>query len=43
LIREFLEFYHLNYSAAIFGPETNLRGKTTDKEGLAAKAGVKAT
>jgi len=42
LIREFLEFYHLDYTAAIFGPETNLKGKTPDRNGLAKKAGVEA-
>ena len=41
LIREFLEFYHMNYSLAIFGPESNLAGKTKDREGLGAKAGLK--
>ena len=41
LIREFMEFYHLDYTLAIFGPETNLKGKTPDKQGLATRAGVK--
>ena len=36
-----MEFYHLDYTLAIFGPETNLKGKTQDKEGLATRAGVK--
>lgn len=40
LIREFLEFYNLNYSQAIFGPETNLKGKTPDRDGLANRVGI---
>lgn len=40
LIREFLEFYRLEYTLAIFNPETNLKGKTQDKEALAKKAGI---
>lgn len=40
LIREFMEFYRLDYSLAIFGPETNLKGKTADRDGLGSKAGV---
>jgi len=39
LIREFLEFYRLDYTLAIYGPEANLKGKTADKEGLAKRAG----
>jgi len=35
LIREFLEFYRLDYTLAIYGPEANLKGKTVDKDGLA--------
>ena len=27
IIQEFMEFYRLKYSAAIFGPEANLNGK----------------
>ena len=43
LIREFMEFYHLDYTLAIFGPETNMKGKTTDKEALGTRAGVTKT
>ena len=43
LIREFLEFYRLDYTLAIFNPETNLKGKTPDKEALAKKAGINAS
>lgn len=40
IIREFMEFYRLNYSLAIFGPESNLKGKTENRNSLAEKAGV---
>lgn len=40
LIREFLEFYRLDYTLNIFLPETNLKGKTQDIDALAKKAGV---
>ena len=39
LIQDFLEFYRLDYSLAIFKPETNLTGKV-DKSDLARKAGL---
>ena len=39
LIQEFLEFYRLDYSLAIFKPETNLSGNV-DKQSLAEKAGI---
>ena len=39
LIQEFLEFYRLDYSLAIFKPETNLSGQA-NKEELAEKAGI---
>lgn len=42
IIREFMEFYRLNYSLAIFGPESNLKGKTENRNALAEKAGVTA-
>lgn len=35
-----MEFYRLNYSLAIFGPETNLKGKTENRDALASKVGV---
>ena len=38
LIREFLEFYRLDYTLAIYKPETNLQGDI-DRSTLAAKAG----
>ena len=38
LIREFMEFYRLDYTLAIFKPETNLSGEL-DRESLAKKAG----
>ena len=38
LIREFLEFYKMDYTLNIFGPETNLMGKTQDVEDLARRA-----
>jgi len=31
IIQEFMEFYRLNYSLAIFGPEANLKGKTENR------------
>lgn len=40
LIQDFLEFYRLDYSLAIFKPETNLTGKV-DRSDLARKAGLK--
>lgn len=40
IIQEFMEFYRLKYSAAIFGPEANLNGKTQDRKALSQKAGV---
>lgn len=40
IVQEFMEFYRLNYSLAIFAPEANLKGKTEDRSKLAAKAGV---
>jgi len=40
IIQEFLEFYRLNYSLAIFAPEANLKGKTENRSQLASKAGV---
>ena len=39
LIQEFLEFYRLDYTLAIFKPETNLTG-AIDKGSLAQKAGM---
>lgn len=40
VIREFLEFYRLDYTAAIYGPEVNLAGKTPDREDLASRTGI---
>lgn len=40
LIREFMEFYRLDYTLAIFKPETNLTGEV-DRNQLAEKAGLK--
>lgn len=41
IIKEFMEFYRLNYSLAIFGPEANIgNGKTQDRQALGAKAGI---
>jgi hypothetical protein len=37
-----MEFYRLKYSLAIFGPETNIKGKTEDRSVLAKKIGVNA-
>ena len=37
-----MEFYRLNYSLAIFGPEANIKGKTENRGDLAKKVGVKA-
>ena len=39
LISEFMEFYRLDYSLAIFKPETNVQG-TQDRERLASRAGL---
>ncbi len=41
VVREFMEFYRLDYSLAVFGPEANLAGKTEDRSGLAKKVGLK--
>jgi hypothetical protein len=35
VIREFMEFYRLDYSLAVFGPEANLPGKTENRADLA--------
>ena len=40
LIREFLKFYRLDYSLAIYEPETNLKGDI-DRDGLAERAGLR--
>ena len=39
LIREFMEFYSMDYSLAIFKPEANLEGNT-ERDVLAEKAGL---
>lgn len=39
LVREFMEFYRLDYSLAIFKPEANLTGDV-DKQDLAQRAGL---
>jgi hypothetical protein len=41
VIREFMEFYRLDYSAAIFGPEANLKGKTENRNDLSKRSGLK--
>ena len=41
VIREFMEFYRLDYSLAIFGPEANLNGKTENRNDLTKRAGLK--
>ena len=38
LIREFLEFYKMDYTLNIFGPETNMQGKTPDVADLARRS-----
>lgn len=40
LIREFLEFYRLDYTLAIYKPETNIKGDL-NRDQLASKAGFK--
>ena len=40
LIREFLKFYRLDYTLAIYEPETNLKGEI-DRDGLAERAGMR--
>ena len=41
LIREFLEFYRLDYSLQIYLPEVNLAGSSAaNKEDLARRAGL---
>ena len=40
IIAEFMEFYRLNYSLAIFAPEANIKGKTENRQQLAQKVGV---
>ena len=39
LIKEFLKFYRLDYTLAIYEPETNLKGEI-DREDLAERAGL---
>jgi len=39
LIREFMEFYSMDYSLAIFKPEANLEGDL-ERDVLAEKAGL---
>lgn len=39
MIREFMEFYSMDYSLAIFKPEANLDGET-QRDQLAEKAGL---
>jgi len=41
VIREFMEFYRLDYSLAIFGPEANLKGKTENRNELTKRTGLK--
>ncbi len=41
VIREFMEFYRLDYSLAIFGPEANLKGNTENRSDLTKRAGLK--
>lgn len=40
LFREYLEFYKMDYTLNIFGPEANLTGSTPDKSDLAKRAGM---
>lgn len=40
LIREFMEYYKMDYSLNIFGPESNTMGKTEDKDDLARRTGM---
>ena len=42
VIRDFMEFYRLDYSLAIFGPEANLKGKTENRNDLSKRAGLRA-
>ena len=42
MIQEFMEFYRLKYSLAIFGPEANINKPTEDRSALAKKIGVSA-
>ena len=41
LIQEFMEFYRLDYSLAVFKPEVNLKSAKANKAELASKAGLK--
>ena len=42
IIKEFMEFYRLDYSLAVFGPEANLPpAKTDNRANLASKIGLK--
>jgi hypothetical protein len=43
LFREYLEFYKMDYTLNIFGPEANLTGSTPDKGDLAKRAGMPKT
>ena len=38
-----MEFYRLDYSLAIFGPEANLKGKTENRGDLSKRAGLKSS
>ncbi|KAI6659983.1 FGFR1 oncogene partner-like [Oopsacas minuta] len=43
LIREFLQFYELEYSLAVFEPESNIEGVTHTREQLSKDVGVRST
>ena len=43
LIKDVLEFYKMDYTLNIFGPEANLPGKATDKQDLARRAKLEDT
>lgn len=40
LIQEFMEFYRLDYSLAVFKPEVNLKGAKANRTELASKTGI---
>ena len=43
IISEFLEFYRLDYSLAVFGPEANLKAKTENRAELSKTVGLSAS
>ena len=41
LLREFLEFYKMDYTLQVFKPECNLQNESPQKKDIAAKVGIR--